>query len=474
MVRPKGPGSPRVAGPSAFGGSCGGDVRGSRYAHPVGKIRVALSCGACGHQVGQWVGRCPSCGAWGTVAEQSAASNGAAPVPLTVAGETEARLSTGLAGVNRVLGGGLVTASVVLIAGEPGIGKSTLLLHVLANLSAAGHDCLLASGEESRGQIAARSSRLGLPGSAGSFVSGRELPVVLEAARSARPAVLVVDSIQAIRDPETAGLPGGPSQVRACADALVGLAKTEGVTVILAGQVTKDGEMAGPRTLEHAVDVVCSFGGDPRTGLRVLSAGKNRFGPDGEVTWFDMGPDGLVEVEPSSLISPSDGEVGAATALLTAGRRVLPVEVQTLSVPTEGYPRRHVSGLDAMRFSLMAAVVDRAIGTPVARAELYGAAAGGLRIDDPSCDLAVAAALASTAGGLPPPPRSAFCGEVSLTGAIRPVTNIAGRLAAAAAAGIQTVYCAAELGSLPGVTIKPVRHLRVALEWARPKRKRPA
>lgn len=426
-----------------------------------------MACQACGHPVGQWVGRCPSCDAWGTVAEQTNAPTGSEPVPLLVTDETEPRISTGLGGMDRVLGGGLVAGSVVLIGGAPGIGKSTLLLHVMANLSAAGHDCLLASGEESRAQVAARARRMAIPAAAGAFVPGRELPVVLGAARSSRPKVLVVDSIQAIKDPETTGLPGGPSQVRACADALIGLAKTEGVTVVLAGQVTKDGDLAGPRTLEHAVDVVCSFDGDPRTGLRVLTAGKNRFGPDGEVAWFDMGANGLEEIDPSSVMSRSDGEVGAATALLAAGRQVLPVEVQTLAVPTESFPRRQVSGLDAMRFSLMAAVVDRAIGLPVARAELYGAAAGGLRIDDPTCDLAVAAALASTMSGVPPPPRAAFCGEVSLTGGVRPVTNISGRLAAAAMAGFQTVYCAEDSRSSAGVRIMSVRHLREALSWAR-------
>jgi DNA repair protein RadA/Sms len=386
--------------------------------------------------------------------------------------EFEERLPTGLSGVDRVLGGGLVAASVVLIAGEPGIGKSTLLLHVLANLAAAGHDCLLASGEESRTQVAARARRLGLPATAGAFVPGRDLPEVLGAARRSGPRVLIVDSIQAIRDPETTGSPGGPSQVRACADAFVGLAKSESVIVVLAGQVTKDGDLAGPRTLEHAVDVVCSFGGDPRTGLRVLSSGKNRFGPDGEVAWFDMGAKGLREMDPSAALAPSDGEVGAATALVTAGRNVLPVEVQTLAVPTEGYPRRQVSGLDPMRFGLMAAVVDRAVRLPVARSELYGAAAGGVRIDDPACDLAVAAALASAASGVPAPPSSAFAGEVSLTGSVRPVTNVSARVAAAAAAGLQAVYCAADPESSAGVRIVSVGHLRDALSWARPNRKR--
>lgn len=439
----------------------------------MAKVKIPLACRACGHPVGQWVGRCPSCGEWGTVAERSISSNGAAPVPLTLTEQPEERLSTGVAGMDRVLGGGLVAASVVLIAGEPGIGKSTLLLQVLARLASTGHDCLLASGEESRAQVASRARRLSVS-NAGTFVLGRELPVVLDAARSSRPKVLVVDSIQSIRDPGTTGLPGGPSQVRACADALVDLAKTEGVTVILAGQVTKDGDLAGPRTLEHAVDVVCSFGGDPRTGLRVLTAGKNRFGPDGEVSWFDMRADGLEEIDPSSVLSPSEGDVGAATALLTAGRRVLPVEVQTLAVPTESFPRRQVSGLDPMRFGLMAAVVDRTVGLPAARAELYGAAAGGLRIDDPTCDLAMAAALASTVSGVPPPPRSAFCGEVSLTGGVRPVTNISGRVTAAAAAGIETLYCAAEDQTSAELRIVPVRHLREAVAWARPKPKRPS
>ena len=438
----------------------------------MAKVRAPLACQACGHQVGQWVGRCPRCDAWGTVGELSVDSLVNPPVPLTVTDEPEPRLSTGLGGLDRVLGGGLVAASVVLIAGEPGIGKSTLLLHVLANLAAAGHHCLLASGEESRAQVAARARRLGLPATAAAFVPGRDLPEVLGAARHFRPKVLVVDSIQAIRDPEMTGLPGGPSQVRACADALVGLAKSEGVTVVLAGQVTKDGDLAGPRTLEHAVDVVCSFGGDPRTGLRVLSGGKNRFGPDGEVAWFDMGSDGLREMDPSSVLSPSDGEVGAATALLAAGRHVFPVEVQTLAVPTEGFPRRQVSGLDPMRFGLMAAVVDRALGLPVARAELYGATAGGLRVDDPSCDLAVAAALASTASGVPSPRGAAFCGEVSLTGGVRPATNPSARFAAAAVAGIRTVYCAAEPEASSGVRITSVRHLRDALGWARSDAKR--
>jgi DNA repair protein RadA/Sms len=421
------------------------------------------------------MGRCPGCGEWGTIGDHGPPSTGAAPVETLGSGDepAEARIGTGLDGVDRVLGGGLVPGSVALIAGEPGIGKSTLLLQIVGHVAGAGGTCLVASGEESRAQVAIRARRLGIGPEAASFVPGRELGNVLDAARAARPAILVVDSIQAVRDPSLPSLPGGPAQVRACADALVGLAKSSGVTVLLVGQVTKDGDVAGPRTLEHAVDVVCSFDGDETTGLRVLAGGKNRFGPEGELAWFEMATDGLREVDPRDVLAPGDGEAGAATALVTAGRRALAVEVQGLTAFTEGHPRRHVSGLDPRRFGLVAAVVDRATGLRLTRSELYGAAAGGLRIDDPGADLAVAAALASSATGVPPPPRSAFAGEVSLTGAVRPPPGLGLRLAAAAAAGVRTVYCAGSPDPPEGVRVVRVRRLGEALTWARKGRSGP-
>lgn len=381
-------------------------------------------------------------------------------------GELDRRVPTGFAGVDRVLGGGLVPASVVLLAGEPGIGKSTLLLQLLANLSATGLPCLLASGEESRAQVAARARRLGVPGSAVSFVPGRELGTVLEAARSARPFLLAVDSIQTLRDPDAAQVPGGPAQVRSCTDALVGLAKALGIAVLLAGHVTKDGDLAGPRTLEHAVDVVLSFDGDPRSGLRVLSGGKNRFGAEGEVAWFEMTPEGLAEIDPAALLTSGAGEPGAAIALPRAGRRALALEVQALVAPTEGSPRRQVTGLDGRRFQLVAAVLERA-GVRLGGSDLFGAASGGVRVDDPACDLAVAAALASAATGVPPPADAAFVGEVGLTGLVRPAPAMGARLAAARAAGIRTVYAAAEQAAPEGVRVRPVRHVREAVTWAR-------
>ncbi|HEX2025244.1 MAG TPA: ATPase domain-containing protein [Actinomycetota bacterium] len=442
----------------------------------MGKVRQVLACSACGQQVAQWVGRCPGCGAWGTVGEATPAvvhGERAEIHSLTLpAEEPDRRLRTGFDGVDRVLGGGLVPGSVVLLAGEPGIGKSTLVLQVVAHLAAAGEVCLVASGEETRSQVSARARRLGIDAAPASFVAGRDLPAVVDAARASRSSVLVVDSIQSIRDPSSTSLPGGPAQVRACADALISLAKGEGIAVILVGQVTKDGDVAGPRTLEHAVDMVCSFDADDAAGLRVLAGGKNRFGPEGELAWFEMAPDGLREVDPARVFAPSEAEPGAATALVSAGRRALALEVQALAVPTDGPARRHVSGLDPRRFGLVAAVVDRTAGLRLSRSELYGAAAGGVRVDDPGIDLAVAAALASSVAGVAPPPRTAFVGEVSLTGTVRPASTLGMRLAAAQAAGVETVVCAGDASPPRGLRVMRVRRVEEALRWGGARRTR--
>jgi DNA repair protein RadA/Sms len=444
---------------------------------------VVYGCTGCGQQLARWAGRCPGCGAWGSIAEQRAPvarggpgspSDVVRPVPLLELGaseDTERRVATGIPGVDRVLGGGLVPASVVLLAGEPGIGKSTLLLQLVSRLSTAGLACLVASGEESRDQVGRRAARLGVGAEAIRFVPGRDLGDVLDAATAEAPFLLAVDSIQTIRDPDSSTAPGGPAQVRGCADALVGLAKAEGVTVMLTGHVTKDGDLAGPRTLEHAVDVVLSFEGDPRSGLRTLAAGKNRFGQEGEMAWFEMGPRGLDEIDPGSRLTPGGEEAGAATALALAGRRGLAVEVQALVVSDDRPPRRQVSGLDARRFSLIAAVLEPAMGLPLTRSEVYGAAAGGMRLDDPGADLAVAAAMASAYTKTRPPAGAAFVGEVSLTGQVRPVAGMAQRLAAASGRGIDVVFGppgSAGAGRTGGIRFIEARSVREALSWCRP------
>jgi DNA repair protein RadA/Sms len=438
------------------------------------KVRSILACSACRQQVSQWVGRCPGCGQWGTIDEVRAAggasSSAGRAVALSALGsapDDERRVSTGIAGIDRVLGGGIVPASVALLAGEPGIGKSTLLLHVLAHLSAAGQACVLVSGEESHAQVAARARRLGVSGDAVSFAPGRDLAHVLETARDARPFLLAVDSIQTLRDTSGTQMPGGPSQVRMCTDALVGLAKEEGIAMLLTGHVTKDGDLAGPRTLEHAVDVVMTFDGDPRSGLRVLSAGKNRFGAEGETAWFEMGTRGLHEIDPTELLVSHSSTPGAAIALPQAGRRALAVEVQALVGATDGPARRQATGLDPRRFQLVAAVLDRGAGIPLGRSELFGASSGGVRLHDPACDLAVAAALASAATGIAPPAGSAFVGEVALTGAVRSAPSMAQRVSAARAAGCSVIYAAPGASAdVDGLRSIPVRHVREALDWA--------
>jgi DNA repair protein RadA/Sms len=379
----------------------------------------------------------------------------------------EDRVLTGLAGLDRVLGGGLVPASVTLLAGEPGIGKSTLVLHLLAALSRAGRSCLLVSGEESHGQVAARARRLGVASEAVAFAPGRDLGSVLATARERRPFLLAVDSIQTLRDP-SGPLAGGVSQVRACTDALVGLAKEQGIAVVMTGHVTKDGDLAGPRALEHAVDVVVLFEGDARSGLRVLAGGKNRFGADGETAWFEMGSSGLRELDAGTVLRPGERLPGAAVGLPMAGRRAVAVEIQALVGSPEGPARRQSTGLDARRFHLLAAVLDRAVGIPLGRAELFAASSGGLRVDDPAADLAILAALASAATGVPAPPATAFLGEVSLTGLVRPAAGLARRLAAAEAAGCHLVVAREPEGSVPDARIVPVRHVGEALAWAAP------
>ncbi len=430
--------------------------------------RTVFACSECRQQVGQWVGRCPGCAAWGTIESSVGASLGSVAPVLTLGGsaEAESRVPTGIQGLDRVLGGGLVPASVVLLAGEPGIGKSTLLLHLLSRLAESGRSCLLVSGEESHGQVAARSRRLGVASDAVGFAPGRDLAAVLGTARDRAPFLLAVDSIQAVRDPSAPQMPGGVAQVRNCTDALVGMAKEEGVAVVMTGHVTKDGDLAGPRALEHAVDVVLMFEGDPRSGLRVLSGGKNRFGAEGETAWFEMSPNGLHEVDPAGVLLSGSGAPGAAIALPLAGRRALAVEVQALVGSPDGPARRQTTGLDGRRFQLMAAVLARAGGYRLGRAELFGASSGGLRVDDPAADLAVAAALASAVSGVPPPEATAFVGEVSLTGLVRQASAIPQRLAAAEAAGCRYVFAAPGQDTQRDPRLVPVRDVSEALSWA--------
>jgi DNA repair protein RadA/Sms len=444
----------------------------------MGKVKALFVCSTCERPSAQWSGRCAACGEWGTIGEHPAGSalrvggRASAPPVLSLVPEAEERrIGTGFPSIDRVLGGGFVPGSVVLLAGAPGIGKSTLLLQLGSRLAGAGHPCLLASGEEARSQVAARAGRLGLDGNALQFIAGRELSTVVSGALQHRPHVLVVDSIHTLRDETSEALPGGVGQVRSCADALVALAKEHHITVVLIGHVTKGGDLAGPRTLEHVVDVVLTFEGDPRSGRRIVAGGKNRFGPDGEVAWFEMTSTGLEEVEPGPRLGDGRAEAGSATALATAGRRSFAVEIQALVVPSGGPPRRQVAGMDPRRFQIVAAVTDSACRLGVGKSEIYAACSGGFHLDDPGSDLAMAAALVSAAKGAPLPSGVALIGEISLTGTVRPVGEMEQRLSAAAGAGVQTVLVS-EMGGtglrMGSVELVRVTHVRDVVEWAYP------
>jgi len=460
--------------PSNTGHHPGVSVPGASLA-AVAKRGAIYECEACGHRPPRWAGRCPRCDGWGTVAQVAAplaapVGTGAAAAraePLTATGEGEPdRILTGIEGVDRVLGGGLVAGSVVLLAGEPGIGKSTLALQVAGALASAGRSCLLASGEESRQQVAARAVRIGANVDRVTFIPGRDLGAVLDAAVVGGPTVLVVDSVQTVRAAGSPHVPGGVAQVRVCTDAIVGMAKETGVAVVLTGHVTKDGDLAGPRALEHAVDVVLSFEGEPRSGLRVLAAGKNRFGAEGETAWFEMGPAGLAAIDPTDLLVSGRALPGAAVAVAQRGRRGLAIEVQAMVAPAEGAGRRHATGLDLRRLQLVTAVLDRA-GVAVGRSDVFGASPGGVRLDDPACDLAVAAAVASAATGIAPPEGAAFVGEIALTGRVHPAPAMRQRLAAARAAGCTSLYAPAGVDTGPSdLVVVPVTQVRDAIDWA--------
>jgi DNA repair protein RadA/Sms len=380
--------------------------------------------------------------------EETAASRMPAARPLLRLVDIEAeeadRIPTGVPELDRVLGGGLVPASLVLVGGEPGVGKSTLLLSALGSISGS-RRALLVTGEESVGQVKLRAARLG--GCDGvEILAETELDAVCSALERERPGVCVIDSVQTLYSPEIGSAPGSVAQVREAAARILRIAKAAGVAVFLVGHVTKDGSVAGPRVLEHLVDCVLQFEGDRYHAHRVLRATKNRFGSTNELAIFEMTATGLVGVpEPSAVFGRSEpGEIGSAIACVLEGTRPLLIEIQSLVAPTDlAMPRRVGTGVDPKRLAMIVAVLSRHTGLPLGAADVFVNVAGGVRIDEPGADLGIALAIASAARSAPVREGLAAFGEVGLTGRLRPATQASRRLEECRKLGIATVVAPA-------------------------------
>jgi DNA repair protein RadA/Sms len=415
----------------------------------VAKAAVHHACTECGYSAGRWFGKCPGCGAFGTLIEESSGrSEVAAARPLLRLVDVEAdeaeRILTGIPELDRVLGGGLVPASLVLVGGEPGVGKSTLLLSALAAISK-DRRALLVTGEESTAQVKLRAARLGGAEKV-EILAETELETVCATLERERPDVCVIDSVQTLYSSEVGSAPGSVSQVREAAARLLRVAKQSHVATFLVGHVTKDGAVAGPRVLEHLVDCVLQFEGDRYHAHRVLRAAKNRFGSTNELGVFEMTGAGLVGVpEPSELFGRgAEGEIGAAVACALEGTRPILLEIQALVAPTDlAMPRRVATGVDPKRLAMIVAVLSRHARVALGAADVFVNVAGGVRVDEPGADVAVALAIASAARGVAVKGPTAAFGEIGLTGRLRAATQGERRLEECAKFGIQRVVAPA-------------------------------
>ncbi len=417
----------------------------------MAKSQNSYHCTECGWTTVRWVGRCGECQAWGSVVERggapvakvSALAPASPALPISqVSSDSSRRRLTGIAELDRVLGDGLVPGAVILLAGEPGVGKSTLLLDVAAKWANSGQTTLYISGEESASQVKLRATRTKAIHDDLYLASETDLATVLGHVDQVQPTLLVVDSVQTISASGSDGTPGGPTQVREVTGALARVAKREGMAVIIVGHVTKDGSIAGPRTMEHLVDVVLTFEGDRHSGFRMVRATKNRFGPADEVGCFEMGEFGIVEVpDPSGLFTTTHTEPvpGTCVTVTMEGRRPLLAEVQALVAPSlqQTSPRRTTHGLDSSRIAMVLAVLERKAQLPLSQRDVYVSTVGGARVTDPSVDLAAAVAVASAALQRQYPRRLLALGEVGLAGDLRRVPGVERRLAEAARLGFE-------------------------------------
>jgi DNA repair protein RadA/Sms len=448
----------------------------------MARTHVRYRCESCGAQSPKWLGRCPECGEWGTLEEAAAAPRAPAEeivarvapstvvMPLVEVGEMGGSMRpTGVDELDRVLGGGLVSGSVTLLGGEPGIGKSTLVLQALAAMAARGAHCLLVSGEESPEQVRARAQRLGALVPSLLVVADTSLPAVLAHADTIRPDVLAIDSIQTLADPDTPGAAGSVTQVRDGAQRIVRYAKEHNIATLLVGHVTKDGALAGPRALEHVVDTVLSFEGDRHHALRMLRASKHRFGAVDELGVLEMAEDGLRSVPDASALFLADrrpGASGSVVAPVMDGTRPLVVEMQALvTAGNPTMPRRIAHALDSSRVAMLTAVLQKRGRLDVlSHEDVYASVAGGARVCDPGADLALALAIATSAYDHAVPGDTVVLGELGLGGEVRQAVHTPRRLAEAVRAGFTRAIVPASAPDAPGLDLRRVPDLVAALD----------
>ncbi len=452
------------------------------------KTRASFKCSDCGNITVKWFGRCPECQAWGTLEESGggavalrAVSAGAVTAPAQRIGEVDILAArarpTGVDELDRVLGGGLVPGSVVLVAGEPGVGKSTLLLDVASKYADRGSPALVVTGEESAAQVRLRAERTGNLAADLYLAAETDLAALIGHVDAVKPGLLVVDSIQTIASPAAEGTAGGMTQIRAVAAGLIALAKERGIATIIVGHVTKDGQIAGPRLLEHLVDVVLHFEGEQHSTLRLIRAVKNRYGPADEVGCFEMVDDGIVGLpDPSGLfLTKRENAVpGTCITITVEGRRPIPAEVQSLVTPSSlPTARRAVSGLDSARVAMVLAVLSRQAKFNLATKDVFCATVGGVKITEPAADLSLALAIASAELDTPLPVDLVAIGEVGLAGDLRRVRGLSRRIAEARRMGFRRAIVPPDSGlktrqlEADGIQIAEARDLRSALRAAR-------
>lgn len=435
---------------------------------------ASYRCTDCGWTTPKWVGRCGECQAWGTVDEVGAVRARTTAVttartPAVPIGEvdvaTARAVSSGIPELDRVLGGGFVPGAVLLLAGEPGVGKSTLLLETAAAWARTGHRALYVTGEESAAQVRLRAERIDAVADELFLAAETDLGSVLGQLDAVTPTLLVLDSVQTVSSADVDGAAGGVTQVKEVAAALIAAAKSRDITVVLVGHVTKDGSLAGPRTLEHLVDVVLHFEGDRQGPLRLVRAVKNRFGAADEIGCFEMVDDGIVGLADPSGLFLGDRRAPAPGTCVTVtmeGRRPLIAEVQALVAPSSTpQPRRVTSGLDSARIAMMLGVLERRAGVRLATADCFVATVGGVRLTEPATDMAVALALASSVSDVPLPAGLVAFGEIGLAGDVRPISSLARRLAEAGRLGFTDVIVPAHALTSRGTATAPPTGMRL-------------